>query len=101
MKQNKQRGSAADQPVVAVSEIELAHEEDWYTPKVLKVAPLRIEATLGRKGEGRVRCAIEETDWERRYVDLCISFEGLPGVGGIHSSLSDEIGGGTAGTFTR
>ena len=60
MKQRKQRRSEHDRPIVAVSELDLADENDWYTPKVLKVAPLRVEVSVGKKGNGRVRCAIEE-----------------------------------------
>ena len=91
---------AGEKPILTVSELDLKEDEDWYTPQVLKVAPLRIEATLGKKGKGRVRCAIEETDWERRHVDLCFAFE-KGGCTGFHSSTSDEFGPGTIGTFTR
>lgn len=93
-------------PRVTVNELNLADNEDWYTPKALKLAPLQVRATLGQKGKGRVRCEIEECEWERSCIDLKLIFETAPGTGahynlGLHSNIDNEFGNGTAGTFTR
>lgn len=106
----KSRTPAVD-PIVAVSDIELPENEDWYTPQLrLDVPPpQRIQVTLGAKGKGRVRCAIEETGWDRSAVDLHISLEEapIPGGGepyvrtGAHSELTDDVGNGEIYLLTK
>jgi hypothetical protein len=106
MKRQKRTASNAIVPVVAVSVTKIAENEDWYTPKVLRFAPLKISVTLGQIGKGRVRCEIEEGEWERRAVTLCLIFEKAPMLGehystcDLHSDISNEFGAGDAGTFT-
>lgn len=100
------RTAKADRPIIAVTEVDLAAGEDWYTPKVRGLRPLNISVTLGIKGKGRVRCEIEENGWERTCVDLRLIFEKAPVRGehystcDLHSDISNEFGSGSAGTFT-
>lgn len=93
----------ADRPIIDVREVHL--DSDWYTPKLFKVSPIQVSVTFGKKGNGRVRCEIEESEWERRCVELRLIFEDASAQGGVyttglHSDISNEFGKGDAGTFT-
>jgi hypothetical protein len=99
MKRAKKGKCAAAVPIVAVSELKLEGEDDWYTPKVFKIPPVRIVAALGKKGK-RAFCVIEETKWERREVELFLLFEGRR-QSPFHSDINNQIGQGPGGTFTR
>lgn len=89
-------------PVVSVTTfdpLKKGSDNDWYTPKALRRYPRQVDVVVGRKGKGRVRCAIEENDWEHACIELSLSVERV-GVLGWHSDTSDEFGQGEVGTFT-
>lgn len=112
MKQASKRRRVADRPIVVVSEVAMpfASDDNWYTPDVLHLRPTAVSVTLGQEGRGRVRCEIEEAEWERRCFTLRLIFEkSEPDRAGgqayctcdMHSDISSEFGSGEAGTFTR
>jgi hypothetical protein len=99
-----ERAQNADRPIISVIKEQLG-DDDWYTPKVLKLSPVKVSVTLGKKGKGRVRCMISENEWERRSVELAIIFEREQRPDGstftpLHSDIDNEFGVGDAGTFT-
>lgn len=96
------RGRRLDRPVIAVNEVKLDGVNDYYTPEVFKLAPTEVTVTVGQKGKGRVRCEIQEGEWERRHVGLAIIFERYPGEVKLcfDSDIDNDFGLSTSGSFT-
>lgn len=79
-------------------------EDDWYTPKVLKLHPLKVSVLAGEPGQGAVECEILEGEWEHRFVHLSIFAEDVKAPKknwnyGFSGSINRENGSGVSGTF--
>src|SRR4051812_16984642 len=56
-------------------------DEDWYTPKVFRLFPKIVTASIGRKGRNGIRCEIQEGEWQHESVNITFTMDKptLPG----------------------
>jgi hypothetical protein len=102
-RKRSRRATATGKPVLQVEAVDVIQDgadNDWYTPKVLKLSPLKVRAAVGKKGKTLVACEIMEESYEHTSVAVRLEIEGSwpgsPHLIGWHSSA--ELG--PVGSFT-